>query len=57
MVQEEGVAMRVVPVDVLYRQIAGQTRDQLSADVAEVYSRVTGQTIGSAVPQKEYDLI
>ena len=56
MIQEEGVPMRIVPVDDLYALLDGEEKETLAQEVAEIYSRVTGQPDITAAPQKEYDL-
>lgn len=57
MVEENGEALRVVPVDVLYEELSGEKRDRLMEDVASVYQRVTGQPLSSETLSKEYELI
>lgn len=57
MVEENGEDLRVVPVDDLYRELDGEKRDKLVADVASVYQRVTGRPLQNEVPCKEYALI
>jgi len=57
MVEENGEAMRVVPVDDLYRELEGEKREKLMADVASVYERVTGTPHQSPAPCREYDLV
>lgn len=56
MVQEEGVPMRIIPVDDLYTQLTGQAQQQLAAEVSEIYTRVTGNPTAPTIPQKEYNL-
>ena len=56
MVQEEGVPMKVVPVDDLYATLEGEEKQLLQAHVSEVYTRVTGKPHTWENPQKEYDL-
>lgn len=56
MIQEEGVPMRIVPADDLYRQLDGEEKEKLAQEVAVIYSRVTGQTDVTASVQKEYEL-
>lgn len=56
MIQEEGVPMRVVPVDALHASLAGEEQEKLAKDVAEVCTRVCGRSIPVAAPQKEYEL-
>ena len=56
MVQEEGVPMKVVPVDDLYATLEGEEKETLQAHVSEVYTRVTGKPHTWENPQKEYDL-
>ena len=54
MVQQEGVPMRVIPVDTLCGMLEGEERAALEADVAAIYTRVTGQVAPMTPPQKEY---
>ena len=56
MVQEEGVPMKVVPVDDLHAALTGEEKQLLLSHVAEVYQRVTGNVHTWEEPQKEYDL-
>ncbi len=56
MVEENGEAMRVVPVDVLCGELTGEKKAKLIADNATIYARVTGTPIADILPQKEYDL-
>ena len=55
MVQEEGVPMRVIPVHDLYEQLTGAEKEKLSAEVAEIVTRVTGRE-GNWKVQQEYEL-
>ena len=57
MVEENGEALRVVPVDVLYKDLTAEKQEKLMADVSSVYRRVTGQEHGFAQPLREYDLL
>ena len=57
MVQEEGVPMRVIPVDMLYETLDDDRKEALFADLAVVHERVTGRMIPGVKPEKEYDLI
>lgn len=56
MVQEEGVPMRVIPVDMLYRMLDAEEQAALFADLSVVHLRVTGRPIPGTVPAKEYEL-
>ena len=56
MIQEEGLPMRIVPVDDLHCQLNGEEKDKLVREVAVIYSRVTGKADVTAAVQKEYDL-
>ena len=56
MVQEEGVPMRVIPVDTLYRMLDAEKQAALFADLSVVHLRVTGRPIPGTVPAKEYEL-
>lgn len=56
MIQEEGVPMRIVPVDDLYNSLTGEEQEKLAQEVAVIYARVTGQPDVTAPVQKEYDL-
>lgn len=56
MVQEDGVPMKVVPVNDLFAQLEGEGTDSLLTHVAEVYRRVTGRKHIWVAPKKEYDL-
>lgn len=56
MVEEEGEAMRVVPVDALYGELDDAGKEKLFADVASVYQRVTGRPHTGTSLCKEYDL-
>lgn len=57
MVEENGEALRVVPVDDLYRDLDSEKRKKLMEDVAAVYQRVTGCPHPGTDPRREYDLI
>jgi len=57
MIQETGVPMRVVPVHDLYGQLNAEERTCLAAEVAEIYTRVTGDVNAPLQPQQEYELI
>lgn len=56
MVEDPGVPMRIVPVDVLYRELSGDARKVLVEEVSRVYTRVTGREIPSDIPCREYKL-
>ena len=56
MVEENGEALRVVPVDALYEQLPEDRREKLLADVAAVYQRITGQPLPEPTLRKEYEL-
>ncbi len=56
MVEENGEALRVVPVDLLYKELSGEKRDALVAEVSSVYKRVTGREIPCGALEKEYQL-
>lgn len=56
MVEENGEALRVVPVDLLYQELAGQALDHLRTEVAEVFLRITGKNLPDGAFQKEYEL-
>lgn len=56
MVQEEGIPMRVIPVHDLYAQLEGEKRAQLAQEVAEIYTRVSGNPNAPAEPRQEYEL-
>ncbi len=57
MVEENGMPMRIMPVDILYRELSGEKQDQLAADVAAVCGRVLGKTLEPSLPCREYDLV
>ena len=57
MVEENGEALRVVPVDDLYQQLNEDGKEKLMQHVASVYKRVTGCEHEGKAPSKEYDLI
>jgi len=57
MVEENGEAMRVVPVDALCAELSGEKKAKLIADNAAIYARVTGTPIADILPQKEYVLV
>jgi len=57
MVEENGEALRIVPVDVLARQLEGEKLQKLLQDVASVYRRVTGSTLPTGALRQEYDLL
>lgn len=56
MVEENGEALRVVPVDDLYQELSGEKREKLLTDVASVYHRVSGQALAEGPLCREYDL-
>ena len=56
MVEENGEALRVVPVDLLYRSLSDEKKEKLMADLSSVYKRVIGREHTWAEPQKEYEL-
>lgn len=56
MIQEDGVPMRIVPVDILYNMLSGEDKEKLAQEVAIIHARVTGQMNATAPVQKEYDL-
>ena len=55
MVQEEGVPMRVIPVQDLYKNLEGEQKQELFDHVSAVYTRVTGRPAPSEICQ-EYEL-
>jgi poly-gamma-glutamate synthesis protein (capsule biosynthesis protein) len=57
MVEENGEALRVVPVDDLFAQLEGEKKEMLYAQVASVYQRVTGQPLTDPILRREYDLV
>lgn len=57
MVEENGEALRVVPVDELCKTLSGDKKEKLLQDVAAVYERVTCQPLADKNLCKEYDLI
>ncbi len=56
MVEENGEALRVVPVHELIDTLEGEKREKLLKDVASVYERVSGKTLSDDVLQAEYEL-
>ncbi len=56
MVEDPGVPMRIVPVDVLYEELSGDARKVLVEEVSRVYTQVTGREIPSDIPCREYKL-
>lgn len=56
MVEKDGQALRVVPVDALYRQLTGEEQAKLAEEVAAIHRRVTGRDPETMEPRKEYDL-
>ena len=56
MVEADGDALRVIPVEDLYRQLSGEEQAKLAEDVAIIHRRVTGRDPEGKEPQKEYPL-
>jgi poly-gamma-glutamate synthesis protein (capsule biosynthesis protein) len=56
MVEENGEALRVVPVDELQKEWTGEKLQKLISETASVYARVTGREIPAGALCKEYDL-
>ena len=55
MVEDSNTPLKVVPVDLLYAELCGESREKLVEDVKAVYKRVTGKVLPDGELKKEYD--
>lgn len=57
MVEDPGIPMRIVPVDLLYQELDEAARNTLAEEVAVVCSRVMGKPMQPGIPCCEYELL